>query len=144
MRWPVQSAVQSGAVSRNCEGSKSTGQQEAESALVGALPQLEGAVLRSFQGIVIGRECGEDHGDLMRVSSDGFKIVLMGEEGVRGSSKGVAEIRCHGVDHVFLPEEAVAAPGSKVCHGKTGYAAQPLVLAPEFCRSEEHTSELQS
>src|ERR1035438_7630553 len=88
-------------------GSKSIRQHDAESAFIGALPQLEDAVLRSFQAIVIGCECGEDHGDLVRVGSDGFKIVLVGEEGIRGSNKGAGEICCHGDDHVFLPEEAV-------------------------------------
>src|ERR1700676_2214849 len=59
--------------------------------------------------------------------------MLMGEEGIRGSGKSAAEICCHGVDHVFLPEEAVAAAGSEIGHGKARAAAQPLDLAPEFC-----------
>src|SRR5258708_34337998 len=69
----------------------------------------------------------------MRVGSDGFQIMLMSEKGVRGSGKGAAEIRRHGVDHILLPEKAVAAPGSEVGHGKPGNAAQTLDLAPEFC-----------
>src|SRR6202022_1232123 len=61
------------------------------------------------------------------------KIMLMGEEGIRGSGKSAAEIRCHCVDHVLLPEEAVAPPGSEGCHGQAGDAAQALDLSPEFC-----------
>src|SRR4029077_444055 len=83
--------------------------------------------------IVIRRKRGERHGDLMRVGSDGFKIVLMSEESIRGSRKSAAEICCHRIDHVFLPEEAVTAPSSEVCHGEAGDAAQALDLAPEFC-----------
>ena len=74
-----------GRVVEKLRSSKSIRQHDAESAFVSALPQLEDAVLRSFQAIVIGRECGENHGDLVRVGSDGFQIVLMGEESVRGS-----------------------------------------------------------
>src|SRR5208283_1441512 len=58
--------------------------------------------------------------------------MLMGEKGIRGSGECATEIRCHGIDHVFLPKEAVAAAGSEVSHGQTGNAAQPLDLAPEF------------
>src|SRR6266404_4331260 len=58
--------------------------------------------------------------------------MFMGEEGIRGSGKSAAEIRCHGIDHIFLPEEAVTAAGSEIGHGQTGNAAQALDLAPEF------------
>src|SRR5208283_735325 len=75
----------------------------------------------------------------MRVGSDGFEVVLMGEEGVGGSGKRAAQICRHGVNHIFLPEEAVAAAGSKVGHGQTGDSAQPLDLVPElgFCSGIE-------
>ena len=69
----------------------------------------------------------------MGVGSDRFQIMFMGEEGIRGSGKGAAQIRRHGVDHIFLPEEAVAAAGSEVGHGQAGYSAQALDLAPQFC-----------
>src|SRR5258708_22678434 len=59
--------------------------------------------------------------------------MLMGEEGIRGSGKGAAEIHRHGVDHVFLPEEAVTAPGSEIGYGQAGNATQAFDLAPEFC-----------
>ena len=44
---------------------------------------------------------------------DRLQVVLVGEEGVRGSGKAAAKIRSHGFDNVFLPEETVAAPGCR-------------------------------
>src|SRR5208282_529018 len=52
-----------GSMLEKLRGSKSIRQHDAESAFIGALPQLEDAVLRSFQAVVVGCECGEDHGD---------------------------------------------------------------------------------
>src|SRR6202020_2528708 len=75
---------------------------------------------------------GKNHGNLMRVGSDRFQIVFMGEKGIRGSREGAAEIRRHGIDHVFLPEEAMAAASSEVGDGEARDAAQALDLAPEF------------
>src|ERR1700683_36676 len=45
-----------GSVFQKLSGAESVGQHDAEFAIVGALPQLEDFVLRSFERIVIGRE----------------------------------------------------------------------------------------
>ena len=39
-------------------------------------------ILRSLQGLIIGRQRGHHHGNFVRVGADGFEIVLVGEEGV--------------------------------------------------------------
>ena len=68
----------------------------------------------------------------MRIGSNRLEIVLVGEEGVRGSGEAAAQIRRHGFDHIFLPEKAVAAAGSEVGDAEIGNSAQALDLAPQL------------
>ena len=132
MRWPVQSAAQSGAPSKKLRGAESVGQHDAQRAFVRLLPHLEHVVLRSLQRFVIGRQRGEHHGDLMRVGANRFEIVLVREEGVRGSGEAAAQIRRHGFDHIFLPEKTVTTPGSEIGDAQMRNSAQALDLAPQF------------
>ncbi len=78
-----------GSVVEKLRGAKSIRQHDAESAFVGGLPQLEDAVLRSSHGgvVIVGRQCGEDHGDFVGVGSNGFQIMLMGEKGIGSSGE---------------------------------------------------------
>src|ERR1022692_5310118 len=68
----------------------------------------------------------------MRIGYNRFEVVLVGKESVRSSGKTAAQIRRHGFNNVFLPQEAMAAPSAKVRHGQIGDTAQPLDLVPQL------------
>src|SRR5580700_2653060 len=73
-------------------GPESIWQHDAQRAVVRFLPQLEDMILRSFQGLVIGRQRGQDHGNLMRIGSDRLQVVLVSKERVRGPGKSTSQV----------------------------------------------------
>ncbi len=123
-----------GSVLEKLCGSERVRQHDAERAVVSLLPDLENSILGSFQGFIVIRrhQRSEDHGDLMRVGSDGLKIVLVGEEGVGGSGESAAQIRRHSFDYIFLPKKTVAAAGTEICDAEMGNSAQALDLVPQL------------
>ena len=68
----------------------------------------------------------------MRVGSDGFKVMLVREKGVRGAGKRAAQIRRHRVDHIFPPQKTVAAAGSKVGHRQIGLTPKRSRVCPRL------------
>src|SRR5690242_14219764 len=106
MRWPVQSAAQSGASRKNC-----------------VVPKVSGSMIRR-------RERGKDHRNLVRICANRFKIMFVGEKGIGGSGKAVTKILSHGFYDILLPQEAVAATCAEVRHLKIGDTAQLFDLSP--------------
>src|SRR6266852_6136558 len=68
----------------------------------------------------------------MCICSDRFQVVLIGQIGIGSSGKAAAEHVAHGFYDVFLPQEAVPPPRSKVAHFQARDAAQPLHLFPQL------------
>src|SRR5947208_265978 len=75
---------------------------------------------------------GHHHGNLMGVGSNRFQIVLVGEESIRGSNETVAQICGHSDDHIFLPQETMAAARAEIRDAEIWHAAQALNLAPQL------------
>ena len=88
--------------------------------------------MRSLQRFVICRQRGDHHGNLVCIRSNRLQVMLVGQERIRSADKIRPEIRGHGLDHVFLPEKAVAAARAEISQPEIGHAAQPLDLAPQL------------
>ena len=76
-------------------------------------------------------ERGQSHGQLVGVGADGFKIVLVGEVGIGGAGEAAPSVSRHGIDHILLPQKAVAAAGAEVADAQTRNAAKALHFFPE-------------
>src|ERR1700730_4389723 len=119
-------------VFQKLRGSKRVRQHDKKLALVGALPHFKYAILGSSEYPIVWRQRGQDHGDLMRIGSNRFQIMLVSQEGIRGSGKSGPEIRRHGLNYIFLPEKTVTAAGPEVRHMQIGNANQLFDLAPQL------------
>ena len=105
--------------------------QDQQFALITLLPQFQNAVLRRAQLIVIVSQRRQRHGQLMRIGADGFKIVLVGEIGVRAAGKVRAQHVAHRLHHILLPQKAMPPPRAKVAHAQPRNPAQPFHLLPQ-------------
>ena len=51
---------------------------------------------------------------------------------VGGAGKTAAQVRCHRLDHVFLPQKTVTAPRAEIRDRQSGHAAHALDLLPQL------------